>query len=110
MPDVTFLSFHPGWVAPEMGNEAGQAPTTIASSVQAIRYHRKEGSSQHGRVRGHHDEQAAAVLTILSTATLITRDSGAEELREGERGRWANQMWVTLPQDRVWIRLLQCRR
>lgn len=39
VPSVTFLSIHPGWVATDMGNSIGAAPTSTRDSVQAIRYH-----------------------------------------------------------------------
>ena len=38
VPEVTFLSLHPGWVATDMGSVVGAPPTRPQDSVQACRY------------------------------------------------------------------------
>ena len=39
VPEVTFLSLHPGWVATDMGSVVGAPPTRPQDSVQAVRYY-----------------------------------------------------------------------
>jgi NAD(P)-dependent dehydrogenase (short-subunit alcohol dehydrogenase family) len=50
VPEVTFLSIHPGWVATDMGKGAGGAPPTqTPDSAQAIRYYvQKANTSNSG--------------------------------------------------------------
>ena len=39
VPEVTFLSVHPGWCATDMGSVVGAPPTRPQDSVQAVRFY-----------------------------------------------------------------------